>query len=318
MAVVDTLDCLEALKESSKHVIRFLETSTGMLRIAQHEGQFHTGDDPIIADKDTHLQFEERLRKSQFWPDLNIWGVVGEERIVQQPKYFTPGARVIVVDPLDGSTAWAMARQAYCVAALSLLAGRDRRLALECAVISTPVHTFTYSAESAEFCYGPTSASKGDAEAEIYDYLIQSTVPETDVRPRSLAFNGYKKQDRKFALELMRELSDWDILTMGGNPFTPYVALGNLTAVMNTRAQCTWDALGTLMCTATDAVVGTIDGTVVDGGAFNTLFNKVALEGNVKLIPPMIVAKNMDAFNIVSDAAGKAFSIAGAPMFDGL
>lgn len=306
---LDTPACLDALRDAAQHVIRFLGTSQGLLHVAQQEDQFHSGDDPIVADLDTHVEFESRLKKHPSWSTLRVWDVVGEEHIVKQPPTFEAGTRVFVVDPLDGSTAWAMARQAYCVAAMSLLAGVDGKLALECAVIATPVHTFTFVAPS-DFRFGPT------ASRHTHDYLIHSLVPQVPVRNKSLALNGYKARDRRLVGELMRRLHDWDVVTVGGNPFTPYVILGNLTAVLNTRAQCTWDALGFLMCTATDAVVGSVDGTLVSGGAFRALFNKVALEGNVKLIPPMIVAKSETAFRQVARAFEDAVSTVGTPEFD--
>lgn len=306
---LDTPACMDALRDACQHVIRFLGTSQGLLRITLNEGEFHTGDDPIVADMDTHVEFDSRLRRHPSWSTLRVSDVVGEEHIVKQPRFFSPGERLIVVDPLDGSTAWAMARQAYCVAAMSLLSDDEGRLGLECAVIATPVHTFTYLAPG-ELRFGPTHAG------EIHPSLVHSAVPEAAVRKRSLSLNGYKSRDRRLVIEIMRQLRDWDVVTVGGNPFTPYVILGNLTAALNTRSQCTWDALGILMCTATDVTVGALDGTVVSGQAFQRLFDRVALEGNVKLIPPMIVAKNESSFLEVARVAQDAFRVTGTPEYD--
>lgn len=310
----DTMVCLDALKQACRHVIRFLGTSQGMLRIALSEGQFHTGDDPIVADLDTQVEFVNSLEQHPAYPLLRIWGVVGEENIVAPLDEYEPGTRVIVVDPLDGSTTWAMARQAYCVAAMSMMANSAGKLELECATIATPVHLFTY-VHPGELRFGPTISSD-PLKGGPYDYLLQTAVPETAVRHRSLALNGYKSRDRRMVLELMRQLRDWDIVTMAGNPFTPYVIIGNLTAALNTRAQCTWDALGILMCTSTDVVVGDATGTLVSGSAFQLMFNKVAVNGNVKLIPPMIVAKNMEAYKALARVTEDVIRVIGFPDFE--
>lgn len=287
--------CATALRFAAQGALRYLETSQAWQQMTLAEGQFHTGDDPIVADSEAHVEFERSLRAHPAWHDLHIWGVVGEENIREVPKVYRVGTRVIVLDSLDGSTMWAMMRQGYCVAALSLLAGQDGLLKLECAIVATPVHTFTLDGDGG-LRFGPTF------EGPELDSLMLSTVPESPLLPPSLAINGFKHRDRPFILGILSRLSDWNAVTIGGNPTNPYVVMGSLTATVNTRYQCTWDALGILMCTATDAVVGDCEGTAVAGPAFRDLFNRLLLEGNVKCVPPMIVAKNLDRFQEVAAA----------------
>ena len=55
------------------------------------------------------------------------------------------------------------------------------------------------------------------------------------------------------------------------------------------------------MCTATDAVVGLLDGTIISGRTFRKLFTRVVLTGNVRIIPPVIVAKNHDRYIMLSE-----------------
>lgn len=290
--------CASVLRFAAQRVLRYLETSQAWQQLGLAEGQFHTGDDPIRADAEAHQEFEAAARSHPAWSDLRVWSVVGEENILPPPETFSEGTRVIVLDSLDGSSMWAMLRQGYCVAAMSLLADSTGSLQLECGVIATPVHSFTLAGD--ELRFGPSFDGPGN------DALMLSTVPEIDVRPRSLAINGYKARDRPLILEIMRRLPDWDVVTNAGNPANPYVVMGSLTATVNTRYQCTWDALGILACTATDAVVGNLEGTIVSGPNFRHLYNRLLLEGNVKCIPPMIVAKNLDRFLEVSAAVSEA------------
>jgi hypothetical protein len=98
-------------------------------------------------------------------------------------------------------------------------------------------------------------------------------------------------------LAFLREIPDGAFLTIGGNPVTPYVVAGDLTAAITWRAQHTWDAIAILMATKTDAVVGNLDGDVVSGTAFSDRFNQVVLTRNARLIPPMIVAKSRNRFD---------------------
>jgi fructose-1,6-bisphosphatase/inositol monophosphatase family enzyme len=285
--------CAEVLRHAARSVLHYLETSVEQQQLAVAPGQVHAGDDPIVADERTHAEFESAARRHPAWDELHIWGVVGEERVVDVPSSPEPGTRVFVVDPLDGSTMWATARLGYCVAAMSLLTNESGELVFECGIVATPVHTFTLIGD--ELSFGATF------DAKVPDSILTSATPEIyPIRPPSLAINGYKARDREAVLAVMAGLRTWDVVTLGGNLLNPYVIIGNLTATVNTRPQYTWDALGVLMCTATDAVVGTVDGTIVSGPRFREQFNRIVLTGNGKLIPPMIVAKNRERFDEVA------------------
>jgi hypothetical protein len=227
-----------------------------------------------------------------------VWGIVGEENILNIPSGLAPGARVIVLDPLDGSGPWAMIRAGYCVAALSLIAGSDGVLSFETAIVAGPTHAFTLI-EEGELSFGATF--KGPAE----DVALLSALPENEVIDPSVALTGWKSEDRDVVNSIMQHLGNWSVITLGGNPLTPYVLVGSLTAAVTLRAQCTWDAIGILMCTATDAVVGLHDGTLVSGRTFRRLFSRVVLTGNVRIIPPVIVAKNHDRFASLSEVMQK-------------
>lgn len=287
------------LRHAAAGVLRFLESSDGWDHLALTEGEFHTGDDPIEADRDAHSEFARFAALHPAYQDLRIWDIVGEENIVTVPPRLPAGARVIVLDPLDGSGPWAMIRSGYCVAALVLLADADGELMVESAIVAGPVHTFTLVGES-DLRFGSTFSSPRK------DISLLSTLPESEWIPPSLALTGYKTTDRKVTTEIMSRLADWSIITLGGNPVTPYVVVGGLTAAATLRPQCTWDAVGILMCTATDAVVGSTDGLIVSGSTFRRLFGRVLLTGNVRAIPPMIVAKNADRYRAVSEAIGGA------------
>ena len=126
------------LRYAAQGVLRYLETSDGWRQLALAEGQFHTGDDPIVADAEAHKRFENLAAAHPAYADLRVWGIVGEENILTIPPGLAPGARVIVLDPLDGSGPWAMIRAGYCVAALALLAGSDGTLSFECAIVAGP------------------------------------------------------------------------------------------------------------------------------------------------------------------------------------
>ncbi len=283
------------LRFAAQGVLRFLENSDGWRQLTLAEDQFHTGDDPIVADAEAHHQFARLAQTHPAYQDLRIWGIVGEENIVRVPPRLQPGARIIVLDPLDGSGPWAMIRMGYCVAALVLLADTDGNLEVESAIVAGPTHTFTLVGDD-DLRFGPTFGAPSN------DLALLSTLPENELIDPSLALTGYKTRDRKAVLTLMERLSGWSIITLGGNTATPYVAVAGLTAAVTLRAQCTWDAIGILMCTATDAVVGSLDGIIVSGPTFRSLFNRVLLTGNVRAIPPMIVAKNEERLFTVSEA----------------
>lgn len=104
----------------------------------------------------------------------------------------------------------------------------------------------------------------------------------------------------------MKHLPQWSLLTLGGNPMTVHVVASGLTAAITLKRSSTWDAVGILMATATDAVVGNLEGTVVSGATFRDLFAQVLVTGNVEAIPAMIVAKNLDRFKEVAAAVQAA------------
>jgi hypothetical protein len=298
MSVTEAELTATVLRFAAQGVLRFLETSDGWRQLSLAEGQFHTGDDPIVADADAHKHFENLVVTHPAYPDLRVWGIVGEENIITIPSGLTPGARVIVLDPLDGSGPWAMIRAGYCVAALSLIAGSGGILSFECAIVAGPTHAFTLIGED-ELHFGPTFARPAD------DVALLSAIPENELIDPSVALAGYKSDDRDIVVSIMQHLGNWSIITLGGNPVTPYVLVGGLTAAVTLRPQCTWDAVGILMCTATDAVVGLLDGTLISGRTFRKLFSKVVLTGNVRIIPAVIVAKNHDRFINVSEVTQK-------------
>lgn len=299
MSIDDAQLTASVIRYAAQRVLHYLETSESWTRMNLAEGQFHTGDDPILADDEAQREFVSSARAHPAYRSLNILDIVGEENIVTLPRQYKPGARVFVLDALDGSTAWAMVRHGYCVACISLLADDSGTLRFECGVVATPVHAFTLLGYS-DLKFGATfSASDNDVR-------LLSALPESDFRPPSLAINGFKARDRSLIVNVMSNLPRWDIVTLGGNPMNPYVVIGALTATVNTQYQCTWDALGVLMCTATDVVVGDIEGTIVSGPAFQSLFARVLLAGNVKIIPPMIVAKNPERFHEIAGIMAKA------------
>jgi hypothetical protein len=286
------------LRYAAQGALRFLENSAGWRQLSLAEDQFHTGDDPIVADAESHAQFTRFATGHPAFQELRIWGIVGEENIQAVPPRLQPGARVIVLDPLDGSWPWAMIRAGYCVAALTLIAGSDGVLKLESAIVATPTHTFTLVGDD-DLRFGPTFGGPAN------DMTLLSTLPENELIDPSMAFGGYKTKDRETVTRIMTRLDKWSVITLGGNPVSPYVVTGGLTAAITLRPQCTWDAIGILMCTATDAVVGLTNGDMVSGSTFRDLFGKVLLTGNVRIIPPMIVAKSRDRFSALCDAVSK-------------
>jgi hypothetical protein len=86
-------------------------------------------------------------------------------------------------------------------------------------------------------------------------------------------------------------------MPIGGNPVTPYVVTAGLTVALTLRPQVNWDAIGILLASKTDAVIGALDGTILVHETFRELFERVLLRGNARAIPAMIVAKNRDRFD---------------------
>lgn len=284
------------LRSAAQRTLRVLESSRGWNRLQRQEGAFHHGDDPMDVDEEAQKAFYRTVKAHPYYRELRIVGVVGEEHIVRITP-LAPGERVIVLDPLDGSKPWFLAHMGYCVAALVLLADDVGRLGVESALIATPTHAFTLVGGGQDLRVG---RAFGVPEEDV---PLLSVVPELKAEPPSLACVAWKAGERRRALEMVRKMPQWSFVTLGGNPVTPWVVAGGLTASITIKPTSTWDAVGILMATATDAVVGDLDGAVVSGPTFRDLFAAVLLEGNVTAIPPMIVAKSLERYQEVALAA---------------
>lgn len=282
------------LLDAAHATLTYLASSQNWERVALAEGAFHTGDDPIHADLEAHSVFERHLRGRDTSVADSIYAVVGEESIQHIPlDQLMPGARVVVVDPLDGSTQWAIFSHAYCVAAYCLVVGDEGRLRLESAIVANPQHSFTWRADREGFEFRTTRSDDSNV------VVTQSAVAENPLLPPTLSFTGFKTKDRPAALSIAGILDDWQMMLIGGNPVTPYVISGGLTVALTLRPQASWDAVGILLASKTDAVIGALDGTLLDHETFRTLFEKVVLEGNVRRIPALVVAKSRARYDEV-------------------
>jgi hypothetical protein len=288
----------ELLRVACRSTMSTLLRSDGLRRLALEENAFHHGDDPLEVDREAQTTFERAAAAHYAYHQLGIAAIVGEEAI-RDIADVVEGQRVLVVDPLDGSKPWALARMGFCVAALCLRRHSDG-WQIEGAIIATPTDAFTLLGEQ-ELRFGLLDQSPAS------DVSLASALPENQhLGPRSWAAVGYKPADRKLAQPIVDQLPAWSFISLGGNPWFPWVVAGGLTAAVTLKASSTWDAIGILMAVATDAVVGNHEGTVVSGAAFRQLFAQVLLTGNVTPIPKMIVAKNMDCFLEIVDAIGRA------------
>jgi 3'-phosphoadenosine 5'-phosphosulfate (PAPS) 3'-phosphatase len=285
----------QLLRRAAQATLRVLETSQGWEQLILEEGVFHHGEDPLEVDDHAQKAFQNAARSDPHYEDLRIVDVVGEERIVRLAP-LAPGERLIVLDPLDGSKPWFLVRGGYCVAALMLLADETGRLTVEAAIIASPTHAFSL--------IGDQDLRVGRAHDDgTNDAAVLSVVPESLTQAPSLACVAWKASERRRVMHMVDKLPGWSFLTFGGNPVTPWVITGGLTASITVKPTSTWDSIAVLMATATDAVVGDLDGTVVSGPTFRELFAAVLLEGNVTAIPPMIVAKTWDRYKEVALAA---------------
>jgi hypothetical protein len=282
--------------------MRYLCASDGWRTLALEEGTFHLGDDPIEEDKaaqDLFVQFVEEYQYNE--GDLAIKAVLGEENIKAAP-HLRPGERVVILDPLDGSKTWAACRTNFCVALLALRADATGIPRLEIAMITTPLHVFTY--------LPPRRLYMGQlGQTPDSDQQVTSVVPEAGgqlyapANTPFLALNAYKSRERDSLIAIARALPDWHIITTAGNPVTPYVVSGGVTVALTLRSQANWDAVGVLMATCTDAVVRQAsDGTLVHGPGFAERFNQVLVDQNAFIVPPMIVAKSRERSDEVYEA----------------
>lgn len=300
------------LRQSAQETLRVLTTSTGWGLLQRDENEFHPGDDPIEADEEAQRAFASVWERAPASSKLRVRAVRGEENLEDLPNDLIPGDRIVVVDPLDGSKPWALFRQGYCVAAevLRLIdrVGNDHRYELSGAIVATPVDAFTLLGDD-ELRVGRTFDTSDS------DILVTSVLPESDVMPTVFSAVAYKR-DRYHdgeqdawakVMRLTEALPSWGAVTLGGNPMFPYVVVGGLTAALTFKASTTWDTLGILMATATDAVVGRLDGQLVSGPAFRQLFAQVLLSSeNVYPIPAMIVAKSEARYREIVEGASQA------------
>lgn len=288
----------ELLLEAAETTVRHLQASDGMERITIAEGQFHSGDDPIRVDEEAHSVFDNALlRAEERYGRRTIYAIAGEEKLATIPDDLNPGVRVVIVDPLDGSAQWSMFRSAFCVAAYSLIADGDGKLRLECAVLTDTSRYYVWSKFR-----GVRMGLRGDSPDRRI--RLDAIVDENGYDTPSIAFTGFKPKDRSALLRVATSFDEWNIITIGGNPVTPYVLTGSLTAAVTLRPQATWDAVAILMATQTDAVVGALDGTIANPYSFQDIFQEVALTGNVRRVPAMIVAKNHRRFEEVVERLG--------------
>jgi hypothetical protein len=290
----DTYELARLLRSAAMASLHFLTHGDASTELASRETEFHHGDDPIQADLDAQRHFAEAVRDHAGFEAFKITAIVGEENIENVPPH-SAGARIIVVDPLDGSRPWTIARIGYCVAALLLHAPDDEKWEVEAALIATPTEAFTLLGTDL-LLHGPLS---GEPETDL---VVGSVVPLADVMPKSLAAVAYKPEDRAAAMRIVARLPDWAFISLGGNPLTPYVVVGRLTAVVTLKPSSTWDSVGVLMAAATDAVVGDHAGQRLSGPDFRRLFAQVLLTGNVTPIPALVVAKSQDTYLEVVNA----------------
>jgi fructose-1,6-bisphosphatase/inositol monophosphatase family enzyme len=290
----------DLLRQAARATVRYASLSEGFEHLASAEDEFNHGDDALEADKQAHAVFEKTAAQHPAFNLLRIRAVVGEERILRSFPDLKFGDRVIVLDPIDGTAPWVIARTGFCTAALCLVWESTGRWEIDGAVIATPTGCFTLIG-TRELRYGPLGSEAAR------DGKVTSVLPENPAIARSIAAVCYKPKDRELAQPLLTFLPTWSHITLGGNPFFPWVVTGALTAAITIKWSSTWDAVGILMAAATDAVVGDHEGTVVSGDTFRGLFAQVLLTGNVTPIPPMIVAKNMEAFEIVAAAATESW-----------
>lgn len=291
-----------ALRLAATATLRSMVLSQGWGAVSLTEGQVHPGDPPRKVDYEAHETFSSALFSHLAMPQLLVENVFGEENIPSNGRItITPGHRAVLLDPLDGSTQWSMIRAGYCVAAMMLNADADGRISLESSIVATPVHTFTL-VHGEQLRFGATNGTSTN------DLLLTSCLPESTSQEPSLALTGYKIKDRGSLTALMKQTPGWAVLTLGGNPVTPYVVAGDLTAAITWRPQSTWDAIGILMASETDAVVGAIDGTLINGPDFAERFSRAVLTQNVSVIPPMVVAKTRQRFDEIVEAMDRARS----------
>lgn len=287
----------DALRSAARQTLDFLARGYASAELAAVEGMFHHGDDPIDADVQAQKVFEKALRQHPAFGALRIIAIVGEEHIEQVPEP-TLGERVVIVDPLDGSKCWAIARMGYCTAALVLIAS-DSGWAIDGAIIATPVAAYTLRSSN-HLTFGPLD------QDHRKDGVLLSVLPENEVLGRSLAAVAYKPDDLPEALAVWHQLPGWALLTFGGNPMVPQVITGGLTAVLTTKYTTNWDSVGVLMASATDAVVGDHFGNHFSSSLFRQLFAQVLLTGNVTPIPPLIVAKTTATYDAIVNALAQA------------
>jgi hypothetical protein len=174
-------------------------------------------------------------------------------------------------------------------------------------LIATPVDTFTlYGYHTLR--YGRTF---GDPELDV---PFTSILPEDPELPPSIAAVAHRPPEwpgrppsktRENFFRILTKLGPYrDAYTIGGNPIVPYVVAGSLTASISLNNQTIWDALSILMATATDAIVGDTEGTLVLGSTFPELFSRVLFSGpGVTPVPRMIVSKSRERFEQVVAAA---------------
>ena len=294
----DQYELARLLRAAAVGALHYLTHGDASSELAAKETEFHHGDDPIEADKEAQRHFEEAAHDYPNLVALRVVAIVGEERI-ERLEVLQPGERVIVVDPLDGSKPWTLIRAGYCVAALVLGADSDGALTIECAIIATPTEAFTLLGTNL-LLHGPLD---GTPESDL---VVASVVPEADWETRSWAAVAYKPEDRLSALPVAAKLPDWAFVTLGGNPMAPYVLTGRLTALVTLKATSTWDSIGLLMASCTDAVLGDHEGRLLSSPVFRGLFAQVLLEGNVTPIPKLIVAKSMSAYSLIVEAFQRA------------
>lgn len=305
--VIEPREALAAmLRSAAQATLRGIGSRTGLERLAEREGeQYDPGDPGFNADEDAHRVFEEAVRESPYFGALHVQEVLGQEKLMDPPS-LVAGQRLIIVDPIDGTWPWLILHEGYCVAAIALLWDSDNRPQVDCAIIATRVDCFTLLGYD-DLRYGRTFADSSK------DLAIASTVPENRQLPPSIAAVAYKpsawllphSESRDMFLRILDNLGPaWAAFTIGGNPITPYVIVGGLTAAISLNRQTSWDALAVLMATATDAVVGHAEGTLVFGPTFSQLFANVMFSGEGALpIPRMIVAKTHERFMEVVHAA---------------
>ena len=222
--------------------------------------------------------------------------VYGEEVDDAELAHVDDGIFVAVVDPLDGTTNWTTLGIG---SAMSVVVYRKRKYEL----VYLGVHIIQLNWRR-HWWAEPTATWRGTLDSSVAnDEMVLSS---REVNPRKMsdlfvAGVGTAKGETRDFLNHLTATGQFKTVTLGGTPLGPELLDRELYAIVECKSSTVFDSAHLMLMSNTDAVVGMLDGTVLNSEELKDIFLRPRLAKDRSVVP-YIVCKDRAGFEQIADA----------------